>query len=363
MLELYSFDKANRPKVEEVLQAALNWHFSEETGSPFWLEKRKELGFNPLVEIKTLDDLGRFPDYSEELKTVPTEKLIPQGLLNKKWSFEVFESGGTTGAPQKIVDSISRKKALEWVYKELESQDVFNGVDGHWLHIGPTGPHIVGRSIGRLAHFRSKLCYYIDFDPRWVKKCSKNGDMEGVKAYIQHILDQAQCILSTQNVSVLFATPAVLEAISKRSELAELIRSKIKLILWAGTSIEEETLDGLEQYIFPEAKFVGLYGNTLMGIAPQRPRFMGDTRNCVFQSFSPFSIVQVVDKDNSNLLVPYHEYGQVKLTLLSPELFIPSRLERDQAIRIPPAGEYTWDGVADIRPMESLRGRIFEGVY
>lgn len=363
MLDIYKADPRNLPTVEEAIKAAMEWHFTEETASPFWLEKLSELPFNPIKDIKTLRDLDLFPDYTEEMKHIAVEKMIPKGMLKYNWDYEVFESGGTTGSPQKIVDMLSRKKALEWVYLELEAQGAFEGCDGHWLHIGPTGPHIVGRSIGRLAKYRSKLCYYIDFDPRWVKKCVKNGQTEIVQGYVQHIVEQALAVLKTQNIKVLFATPAVLDAISKHKQMAQLIREKVKLIIWAGTSIDEGMLDALETIIFPEIKIIGLYGNTLMGIAPQRRRFESDKQLCVFQTFHPFSIVRLVDKQDSSQPAKYGEYGQVKLTLLSPELLIPSHLERDQAMRIAPAGEYAWDGVSDVKPLECLESKIFEGVY
>ncbi|QDY82626.1 phenazine biosynthesis protein [Paenibacillus polymyxa] len=363
MLDIYKYNKSAPPSIHDVIQATLKWHFSEETGSPFWLEKRTSLPFNPLHDIQTLQDLDEFPDYTEEMKRIPVEKLIPKGMHTLGWGFEVFESGGTTGSPQKIVDMLSRKKALEWVFQELNAQSVFENCTGHWLHVGPTGPHIVGRSIGRMATYLSKLCYYIDFDPRWVKKCSKNGEFDVVKAYIQHLLEQVSTVLETQNIEVLFATPALLEAMSNNEKLSSLIQKKIKVIIWAGTSIDEGTLDALETFIFPEARFIGLYGNTLMGIAPQRQKFKDDPKACVFQTLHPFSIVQLVDKENHRVLTPYNTYGQVKLTLFSPELFIPSRLERDQALRVAPVGSYTWDGVADVRPMENVKEKIFEGVY
>src|SRR5689334_23881172 len=37
------------------------WHFHESTGCPFWLEKKRELKFDPLTEIKSYDDLKKFP--------------------------------------------------------------------------------------------------------------------------------------------------------------------------------------------------------------------------------------------------------------------------------------------------------------
>ncbi|HEX6963967.1 MAG TPA: hypothetical protein VF175_19020, partial [Lacipirellula sp.] len=42
------------------------WHFHDSTGCPFWLEKKRELKFDPLTEIKSYDDLKKFPPFEDE---------------------------------------------------------------------------------------------------------------------------------------------------------------------------------------------------------------------------------------------------------------------------------------------------------
>ncbi len=44
----------------------VQWHFHESTGSPFWLEKKKELKFDPLKEVKNFDDLKKFPIFEDD---------------------------------------------------------------------------------------------------------------------------------------------------------------------------------------------------------------------------------------------------------------------------------------------------------
>jgi hypothetical protein len=47
------------PRVQPVadpqayLQAAVHWHFSPETGSPYWLKRAQALDFNPRTDVKT----------------------------------------------------------------------------------------------------------------------------------------------------------------------------------------------------------------------------------------------------------------------------------------------------------------------
>ena len=38
----------------------VQWHFHESTGSPFWLQKKAELSFDPLTEVQGFDDLKKF---------------------------------------------------------------------------------------------------------------------------------------------------------------------------------------------------------------------------------------------------------------------------------------------------------------
>lgn len=364
MIEIFGVEEAKKiSSLDEVATAAMKWHFSQETGSEFWLGKRKELGFDPLQDIKKYEDLKLFTDYSEEMKYVDASSLIPKGISKISKDIDIYESGGTTGSPMRIIDSYSRKKALDWVEVHLQDRGIGYELEGNWLHVGPTGPHIVGTSIGRLAKGRGKLCYYIDFDPRWVKGAAKKGQIDMVKNYVEHILEQVKAVLKTQNISVMLITPLVLEALSKNSALCEMVNKKVKAIIWAGTSMNEDNLHAFESYIFPEIKFMGLYGNTLMGIAPQRKNQEGDPYLCVYQSFYPFSIIEILDEADKNTVVNYGEKGQVCITLMTPDVFIPRHFERDQAVRIKPVGDSKSHGVADVKPLESLKSTVFEGVY
>ena len=39
----------------------VQWHFHDSTGCPFWLQKKAELNFDPLTEVKEYDDINKFP--------------------------------------------------------------------------------------------------------------------------------------------------------------------------------------------------------------------------------------------------------------------------------------------------------------
>ena len=68
-----------RPDPDEFVRAAMDWHFNPETGSAYWLQRAKTLGFDPRADVKSIDDLALFPNIINELRDVRTEDLIPQG--------------------------------------------------------------------------------------------------------------------------------------------------------------------------------------------------------------------------------------------------------------------------------------------
>jgi hypothetical protein len=41
------------------LRAAVQWHFSSATGSPYWLRRAKSLGFDPLTDVKSPQGTAR----------------------------------------------------------------------------------------------------------------------------------------------------------------------------------------------------------------------------------------------------------------------------------------------------------------
>ncbi|WP_327066166.1 AMP-binding protein [Kitasatospora sp. NBC_01250] len=344
---------------DEHLRSILAWHFSPATGSPFWLRKAAGLGFDPLTDITTVADLRRFPDVSEELRHVPVEDLIPEGLVDR--TFEVFESGGTTGAPKRVVDATARTRNVDWTSEVLAAHGFPER--GHWLHVGPTGPHVVGRTVRRLAELRGAMTFTLDFDPRWVKHLIGSGRTELAAEYREYLLDQVELVVASQNIKVLFITPPVLEALCARPALYDKLAGSLEGILWAGTSISPESLHQIEETFFPNAKVAAIYGNTLMGIAPQRPRQDGDPYPCVFRPYVPQSIVELVDPQSGGE-VAYGERGRVLVHQLSQDLFLPNVLERDTAIRVRPAAGDDVDGLADIAPLKTENApAAIEGVY
>lgn len=343
--------------LDEWTKEIIKWHFSEETGSEFWLGKKNQLGFNPIARIKTFEDLelfGKFDD--EELKKAPMDSLIPRGFKNNSTSnFRVFETGGTLGVPKRIIDCTYRKEIAKWVSYSLDKHNFPK--EGNWLHLGPSGPHVVGHTTAEIANIRGKsLCYFVDIDTRWIKVMVKNGDKKSLNQYIDHVLFQAANIIETQNISCIMTTPKLLPALADRISL-----SKIKGIIIGGTHVTKAYYKLLKNEITKEIPLCINYGNTLMGVAPSVK--CTNPYDINYYGLYPYFILKVVDDNSYQKCVEYNNKGRVCITVLTKDYFIPNMLERDEAIRIPGNDDYPWDGVSDVAPFAKIKDEIIEGVY
>src|ERR1051325_10251590 len=91
--------KAAREQLDAHVREMVAWHFSPETGCPYWLEFAKKLSFDPRKEVHGFADLkklGHFQD--EDLRGGPVRRWLPRGLEGKP--MYVFETGGSTGVPK-----------------------------------------------------------------------------------------------------------------------------------------------------------------------------------------------------------------------------------------------------------------------
>ena len=232
---------------------------------------------------------------------------------------------------------------------------------GFWLMIGPTGPRRLRLAIEHLAMHRGSSCYFVDLDPRWVKKLIKNREFDQAKAYMTHVMDQAVSILENREVSVLFTTPKLLEELSERISIPE---AGVKGVFCGGTTMTPQTTRFLvEEVLEGEVGFVPTYGNTLMGLAAHKPTLVEDKYSITYHAPQPRAVLRVVNPDDTAKTVGYDESGRVELTTLTKEFFMPRFLERDEGFRRAPCAEYPWDGVGEVRPFGAEAKTIVEGVY
>src|SRR3981081_3073510 len=107
---------------DEFIRAAMDWHFSPDTGSPYWLKRAESLAFDPRADVSSFEDLTLFPNVTNELRDVRARDLIPRGYGPAPDVVGVFESGGTTGVPKGIVMLREwRDRVLAWYVTHLEA--------------------------------------------------------------------------------------------------------------------------------------------------------------------------------------------------------------------------------------------------
>lgn len=336
----------------------VRWHFSEETGSDYWINKKKQLNFDPIKEIKMYSDLLKLGEFNDEdLMKIPMDSFIPR-YYRKNYNnmVRVFETGGTLGIPKRIVDFNYRNDLVKWLSYSLDKHKFPHS--GNWLHLAPSGPHVIGHTTAELSKIRgNSLCYYVDIDTRWIKILVKDNRNEEYKSYLNHVMSQAINILKTQNISFIMTTPKLLVELADRFNL-----NCMKGILLGGTHVSKSFYKLLKLEVVKDVPLCINYGNTLMGIAPQIPD-NNELSEVQYYGMFPYFTLDVVDPKYPNKKVEYNKKGRVSITVLTKDYLLPNLLERDQAVRIKGNEEYNWDGVADVEPYSELKEEIIEGVY
>lgn len=352
------------PDPDELIQAAMAWHFSPETGSRFWLERAKTLNFDPRLDVKSFDDLAIFPNVTDELREVPVEDLIPLGFGPAPEVVSIIESGGTTGPPKRI--PLLREFADRMAASDADGLRAIGlTAEQNWMMLLPSGPHGALEQGRRTARVLGALVFAVDMDPRWVKKQIAAGRQDVADEYAEHLVDQAAFILRAQNVSFLRATAPVLARIARRDELVDLVRAKISHISWGGASMDADSRYLYRTEVFPGTRMFGGYGTTMaLGTGgSERPGLTHDDP-CIFDpTMSPYTTFRVVNRQTGGP-VEYGERGQVVVNHVSKSFLLPNNGERDTALRIRPVSDQVGDSIADIYPLADFGGAtVIEGVY
>jgi phenylacetate-coenzyme A ligase PaaK-like adenylate-forming protein len=333
------------------------WHFSPETGCPFWLEYARTLDWDPRQEVRTYDDLDRFGFFEDEwLRGGPVERWIPKGYAGRP--VYVFETGGSTGVPKSRISIEDFRLDYEAFSKTLPDDAFPKGSD--WLMVGPTGPRRLRLAVEHLAQYRGGICFMTDLDPRWVIKLLKRGKFDDAELYKNHVIEQALTLLRAHEIRCLFTTPKLLEALCEKVSLRKL---GIRGVFCGGTEMTPEFHRRAVEELLDGVYFAPTYGNTLMGLAVHKPRLPEDDYAIIYYPPAPRAVIEVVNPDQPGRIVEYGETGRVRLTTLTREFFMPRFLERDEAEREPPYQSFAWDGVRNVRPFSRLQKTVTVGVY
>ena len=374
--------KLAKEQLDQHVRETVAWHFSPDTGTPFWLEKAKSYKFNPTKDVQSFEDLHLFGTFEDEwLRGGPVERWVPRGLEGNP--VYVFETGGTTGLPKSRIVLDDYRIDYEMMSETLPDQHFPKG--SNWLMLGPSGPRRLRLAIEHLAQHRGGICFSIDLDPRWVVKLIKMRQVEMANLYKEHAIDQALAILAGgHDIKCMFTTPKLLAALDealRSGKLEDKFRSfgrkvpvgglrSIKAagitgIFSGGTEFTpqftreayEEMLDSGEVFMTPT------YGNTLMGLACSRPIGPHDGFKITYYAPQPRAAIEVVEPKDYSKKVEYGQTGRGLLTTLTREFFVPRFPERDEGERELPYERYPWDGVSGVRTFSELAATTIVGVY
>ena len=374
--------KEAKTKLDAQVREVVQWHFSPDTGTPFWLDKAKEYKFNPLKDVHTFEDLRLFGTFEDEwLRGGPVQRWIPKGYAGKPTY--VFETGGTTGLPKTriVIDDFR----IDYEMMSDTLPDKYFPKGSNWLMLGPSGPRRLRLAIEHLAQHRGGICFCIDLDPRWVVKLIKMREIGMANLYKEHAIEQVLTILAGgHDIKCMFTTPKLLAAFDEALRSGKLedkfrqLGKKIPAgglksikaagitgIFSGGTEFTpqftreayEEMLDNGDVYMTPT------YGNTLMGLACSKPICPEDGFKISYYAPQPRAAIQVVDPKNFDKLVEYGQTGRVLLTTLTKEFFVPRFPERDEGERELPFETYPWDGVSGVRTFSEFAATTVVGVY
>ncbi len=349
---------AARARLDVHVREMVSWHFSRQTGSPFWLEFAASLSFDPKEKIRGYDDLkllGHFQD--EWLRGGPVRRWLPAGLAGKPMF--AFETGGSTGLPKTRLNIEDVQIDYEMFSETLSATSFPRGAD--WLMVGPTGPRRLRLSIEHLAQHRGGIAFFVDLDPRWVNQIVKDHRFRELQAYKSHVIDQALKVLKGHDtIRCLFTTPKLLEALCERISLRT---AGITGIFCGGTEMTAQFHRFVREELAPGIDFVPTYGNTLMGLACPKPFDPADDYAITYYPPAPRACFELVRPDDPETPVAYGETGRVMLTTLTRDFFMPRFLERDEGERARPCERFPWDGVSNLRLLTSLQESVVVGVY
>jgi hypothetical protein len=354
--------------VEVRLQDLLALHFHPEWGSAYWLGRQEQLGWDVCDRVRTLDDLWLLgPMPAADLRRFPVRAFIPRALHRQLPRFLIGETAGTSGAPCATAyrDDEFQTAFITPFLRVAQATGFPRGEP--WLWVGPSGPHIIGKVVRKLARQTESMDpFSVDFDPRWAKRLADGSTAR--QRYLDHVTAQALDVLRREPVGVLFITPPALAALAAGMNDGE--REAIHGIHYGGMSLTPEAVNDFRA-AFPRAVHLAGYGNSLFGVVME----VADGHRLAMDYFPQGDRVQfhIVDwSEDSECWPPPRcergEAGRVLFHRFDESCLLVGVVERDQAERVAPTPQalalgVRADGLRNPQAPPSLAGRLQVGLY
>jgi hypothetical protein len=250
-------------------------------------------------------------------------------VLQDSEQLVVVQTGGSLGAP--VWTAYTEQEFREAFVEPFVAAAGHVGFPsgGTWLYVGPAGPHVIGRAADAIARATgSPAPFTVDFDSRWALKLPPGSFAAG--RYLAHVVDQACEIIESQEITCLFTTPAVLEALAER--MSDSHRELIGGVHYGGTAIERKQMERFQTEVFPNAVHLSGYGNTLFGCcleldtsAGRELRYFPHGERLIFSVLPEGSLWEA-----GALRGETGQSGRLAFTRLDRTMLIPNFVERDR---------------------------------
>jgi thienamycin biosynthesis protein ThnN len=326
-------------------QDILRLHTHPDTQSTFWCDRLQRLNLTWQDVVAHPEEIP--PMAAEELRPYGIEGFLPKPLLKNRPYLITSETSGFSGQP--VLTCFTEQEFIAGFVDPFiqQARHVNFPLLGNWLWAGPSGPHIVGKALREILRQAGGTdAFAVDFDPRWFK--SQASGSLSAKRYFQHILRQIESILSRQNITVLYATPPVVNALC--DSLEENVREAIEGVHYAGMAISAEQYQRFRTH-FPKAVHMSGYGNSLLGMFPETDR---TEAGIVYATGSDRLDLQIIQQNANGTIRPcaIGETGQIMASRYDQTLLILNMILEDVATS-------TEGGICHPhRPHHHLEGKI-----
>ncbi|MFI7447291.1 hypothetical protein ACIBQX_07300 [Nonomuraea sp. NPDC049714] len=345
-----------RESLDEWTARMMSWHFSDRTGSAFWLARKGGLPFDPIRDVTDYASLRLFGLFDKtDLRGVRARDLVPRGFAGRP--FRVVETGGSSGRPYRVVDVTRAVHDVGMYRVMLEARGLLGG---DILAMTPSGPHAYGHFVKLLGDSWGAAVFSVDFDPRWVKHLVRaSGEAD---AYVAHLVAQTADILEDERPALLFTTSRLLMSLAPALR-KPLSAYGVRAVCTGGTSCSPEEARYLREEYLQDVQWIDTYGNTLSGHALQADALEPGAPHSHHLP-PPLAVMHVVRPDDVWQEVAVGERGRIRVVTLLEDLFLPNLLERDTAVSAPAHPWFPWPGVSQVGAYESEDApRVIEGVY
>ncbi|MEV7801201.1 hypothetical protein AB0O14_19125 [Microbacterium foliorum] len=305
---------------ENHIHNMVDLHLSNDSGSKYWSDRTKDGWTKDVVERWFLEGVPpkNYLQLEEDLRILPVESFIPR-KIERKEIVGVYESGGTTGVPKRVVLGNSwMNEILAWSANKMINLGHQPG--RNWLVAVPSGPHVVGELAINAAYNENALAFRIDIDPRWAKSATRfGGSSDG---YSTHLASQVAEILRTQNIGCIVTTPPILLKLARNHDLVSIINNNRITIRWGGLPFDKESQEYMKKNVFPNTPFFGVLGNTMtLGFGIQ----CVDSNDKIpaFEFYSPYNKAMIYDSNSDQFVLDGNgriAYSHASATHLYPPI-------------------------------------------